>query len=82
MPNTDFEVQQLLKAYRKGIISEELFAQQIDQLVDGTDGTAVPASFLIAATKRRCSSKSSVKLRKVNQWFLPFHPDSAMTMRY
>ena len=46
MPNQDFEVQQLLKAYRKGIISEELFAQQMDQLVESTDGMAVPNVFL------------------------------------
>src|SRR5437870_13726283 len=45
MANKDFEVQQLLKAYRKGIISEELFARQMDQLVDGMDGSAVPNVF-------------------------------------
>jgi quercetin dioxygenase-like cupin family protein len=42
MANKDFEVRQLLKAYRKGIISEELFAEQMDQLVGGGHGTAVP----------------------------------------
>ena len=45
MPNKDFEVKQLLKAYRTGVISEELFAQQMDQLVDGTNGTMVPNVF-------------------------------------
>jgi hypothetical protein len=45
MANKDFEVQQLLKAYRKGVISEELFAQQMDRLVEGMDGTAVPNVF-------------------------------------
>lgn len=45
MSNKDFEVQQLLKAYRKGIISEELFARQMDQLVESGDGTAVPNVF-------------------------------------
>jgi quercetin dioxygenase-like cupin family protein len=45
MANKDFEVQQLLNAYRKGIISEQLFAQQMDQLADGSDGTAVPNVF-------------------------------------
>jgi quercetin dioxygenase-like cupin family protein len=45
MPNKDFEVKQLLKAYRKGVISEELFGQQMDQLVDGTNGTMVPNVF-------------------------------------
>jgi quercetin dioxygenase-like cupin family protein len=39
MPHKDFEVQQLFKAYRKGIISEGLLAQQMDRLVESTDGT-------------------------------------------
>jgi quercetin dioxygenase-like cupin family protein len=45
MANKDFEVQQLFKVYRKGIISEELFAQQMDQLADSADGSAVPNVF-------------------------------------
>lgn len=45
MANKDFEVQQLLKAYRKGMISQELFAQQMDQLADGADGMGVPNVF-------------------------------------
>jgi quercetin dioxygenase-like cupin family protein len=45
MPNKDFEVKQLLKAYRTGVISEELFAQQMDQLVDGANGAMVPNVF-------------------------------------
>ncbi|MGH8014211.1 MAG: cupin domain-containing protein [Blastocatellia bacterium] len=45
MPNKDFEVQQLLKAYRNGVISEELFAQQMDQLVESGAGAAVPNVF-------------------------------------
>ena len=32
MPTRDFEVRQVLKAYRNGIISEELFAQEMDKL--------------------------------------------------
>ncbi len=45
MPNKDFEVQQLLRAYRKGIISEELLAQQMDQLGESTNETNVPNVF-------------------------------------
>jgi len=45
MPNKDFEVRQLLKAYRTGVISEEFFAQQMDQLVESMDGRAVPNVF-------------------------------------
>lgn len=45
MPNKDFEVQQLLKAYRKGIISDELLAQQLDQLGESSNGASVPNVF-------------------------------------
>ena len=38
MATKDFEVQQLLKAYRKGLISDELFEKQMMELADG--GTA------------------------------------------
>ena len=46
MATKDFEVQQLLKAYREGMISEELFARQMDELGAGGDGhDAVPNVF-------------------------------------
>ncbi len=46
MATKDFEVQQLLKAYHKGVISEELFARQMDELGAGGDGhDAVPNVF-------------------------------------
>ncbi len=46
MATKDFEVQQLFKAYRKGVISEQLFAQQMDELVSAGDGhEAVPNVF-------------------------------------
>ena len=46
MATKNFEVQQLLKAYRKGVISEELFARQMDELGAGGDGhDAVPNVF-------------------------------------
>jgi quercetin dioxygenase-like cupin family protein len=35
MATKDFEVQQLLKAYRKGLISDELFEKQMSELADG-----------------------------------------------
>jgi len=35
MATKDFEVQQLLKAYRKGLISDELFEKQMGELADG-----------------------------------------------
>jgi quercetin dioxygenase-like cupin family protein len=42
----DFEVQQLLKAYRKGMISESLFAREMDGLIAGGNGhDAVPNVF-------------------------------------
>ena len=38
MPTKDFEVQQLLRAYRKGVISDSLFAQQMSEIVESKDG--------------------------------------------
>jgi quercetin dioxygenase-like cupin family protein len=35
MATKDFEVQQLLKAYRKGLISDELFAKQMNEVGNG-----------------------------------------------
>ena len=42
MPTADFEVRQLLKAYRKGVISDALFEEQMNELANGgpkTDAT-------------------------------------------
>jgi quercetin dioxygenase-like cupin family protein len=36
MASKDFEVQQLLKAYRKGVISDALFEKQMTELADGS----------------------------------------------
>jgi predicted enzyme related to lactoylglutathione lyase len=38
MASKEFEVQQLLKAYRKGIISDELFAKQMAEISDTANG--------------------------------------------
>jgi quercetin dioxygenase-like cupin family protein len=40
MATKNFEVQQLFKAYRKGVISQEFVAQQMDELVGGGDAHA------------------------------------------
>lgn len=45
MPNRDFEVQQLLKAYRSGLISEALFEQQMDELVEASKAAPIPNVF-------------------------------------
>ncbi len=46
MGNSNFEVQQLLKAYRSGVISEELLAREMDELIAGANGReAVPNVF-------------------------------------
>ncbi len=48
MATKDFEVQQLFKAYRKGLISQELFARQMDELVAaGDEHDAVPNVFAL-----------------------------------
>jgi quercetin dioxygenase-like cupin family protein len=63
MANNDFEVQQLFKAYRKGVISEELFASQMDELIGAINGSAkeraaVPNVF----SYRTDSSKVAAKM--------------------
>lgn len=40
MASTDFEARQLLKAYRKGLISDELFEEQMKELKNGKPGYA------------------------------------------
>ncbi len=45
MATKDFEVQQLLRAYRKGVISEELLAQQMAELGSAGNGESVPNVF-------------------------------------
>lgn len=46
MANSNFEVQQLLKAYRNGVISEELLAREMDELIGSANGhEAVPNVF-------------------------------------
>ena len=39
MPSRDFEVRQVLKAYRNGIISEQLFGQEMDRLCGSGNGS-------------------------------------------
>lgn len=41
MATRDFEVQQLLKAYRKGLISEEIFAAQMQEVGEAHGGLDV-----------------------------------------
>lgn len=43
MATRDFEVQQLLKAYRKGLISDELLQEQMTEMVNGNGATAAKA---------------------------------------
>jgi hypothetical protein len=43
MPGKDFEVQQVLKAYRSGVISQELFTQQMDELCASGNGNGAGA---------------------------------------
>jgi quercetin dioxygenase-like cupin family protein len=45
MATKDFEVQQLLRAYRKGLISEELLAQQMAELEGAENSASVPNVF-------------------------------------
>jgi quercetin dioxygenase-like cupin family protein len=57
MATKDFEVQQLFRAYRNGVISQELFTRQMDELaaINGNGHEAVPNVF----AKRGDGSKMS-----------------------
>jgi len=58
MASKDFEVQQLLKAYRKGFISDELFETQMKELGAATGGLDVANVLAL----RGDASKASAKL--------------------
>ena len=58
MANKDFEIQQLLKAYRKGLISDELFETQMKELGSANGGLDVAN----VSTLRRDGSKPSAKV--------------------
>ena len=45
MATKDFEVKQLLRAYRNGVISEELFVGQMTELCAAGNGDSVPNVF-------------------------------------
>jgi quercetin dioxygenase-like cupin family protein len=45
MATKDFEVQQLLRAHRKGLISDELLAQQMTELGASENGASMPNVF-------------------------------------
>ena len=51
MANKEFEQQQVLKAYRKGIISDELFAAQMAEL--GTNGSGNGTEMRTAPRSRK-----------------------------
>lgn len=58
MANRDFEVKQLLRAYRSGVISKEFFQQQMDQLTpNGAAHEAVPNVFAIRGDGSRMVQK-------------------------
>jgi len=61
MATKDFEVQQLLKAYRKGLISDKLFEQQMSELVEDNGGLTVANVFAGRRDGSRASGKSLQK---------------------
>ncbi len=73
MPNRDFEVQQLLKAYRSGLISEALFEQQMDELVAAGNAAQVPNVFAYRGDGKKVTQKdlSKTKLSESSVFTLP-----------
>src|SRR5437867_13321456 len=64
MASKDFEVQQLLKAYRKGLISDELFAAQMQELGAAKAGLEVAN---VLALRGDASKVSAQMLQKTPQ---------------
>jgi quercetin dioxygenase-like cupin family protein len=66
MATRDFEVQQLFKAFRSGVISEELFAKQMDEFIGTADiatngRAAVPNVFSYRSADAKISAKTLQK---------------------
>jgi quercetin dioxygenase-like cupin family protein len=64
MATRDFEVQQLLKAYRKGLISDDLFETQMKELGAANDGLDVAN---VLAHRGDASKVSAQMLQKTPQ---------------
>ena len=64
MATKDFEIQQLLKAYRKGLISDELFAAQMKELGTAQAGLDVAN---VLALRGDASKVSAQMLQKTPQ---------------
>jgi quercetin dioxygenase-like cupin family protein len=64
MATKDFESKQLLRAYRKGVISDELFAQQMAELGAVANGNGVPNVF---AHRGNGTKGATHMLRKTGQ---------------
>ncbi len=58
MATKDFEVQQLLRAYRRGLISEELFEHQMAELGAAGDRDSVPNVFAHRGERRHMLGKT------------------------
>jgi quercetin dioxygenase-like cupin family protein len=65
MATKNFEVQQLLKAYRKGLISDELFAAQMQEL--GTAKEGLDVANVLAHRGGDSSKPSAQMLQKTPQ---------------
>lgn len=63
-----FEVRQLLKAYRKGLISDELFAEQMREI--GQDGSTLPAPPAPPARTYRLGTRTFATERELVVHFL------------
>ena len=73
MATTDFEVRQLLKAYRKGLISDELFAEQMKDLngarryaYNGTTHTTESEMIMHLLDEFRCGENFASEY--LNRW--------------
>jgi len=66
--NHQFEVRQLLKAYRKGLISDELFAEQMREIEDGSHAAAPAPAKVYRLRKRTFSSERDLLVRFLDEF--------------
>ena len=76
MATRDFEVQQLFKAYPKGVISEELLTQQMDELVNASGGhDAVPNVFALRGDGAKMAQGRLGKTRQTESMVFTLPPN-------
>jgi len=81
MATKDFEIQQLLKAYRKGLISDALFEAQMKELGAATDGLDVANVLALRGDASKVSAQMLQKTPQSQTMTFTIPPTLATTTR-